>query len=30
VEISSGLAGGETVAMAGVGLVDGERVEERR
>ena len=30
VEISSGLTGGETVAMAGVGLVDGERVEERR
>ncbi len=30
VEISSGLAGGETLAAAGVGLVDGERVEEVR
>jgi RND family efflux transporter MFP subunit len=30
VEISSGLAGGETVAMTGAGLVDGERVEEAR
>jgi membrane fusion protein (multidrug efflux system) len=28
VEISSGLAGGESVALAGAGLVDGERVEE--
>jgi RND family efflux transporter MFP subunit len=30
VEISSGLAGGETMAVAGEGLVDGERVEEAR
>jgi RND family efflux transporter MFP subunit len=30
VEISSGLTGGETVAVAGAGLVDGERVEEAR
>jgi len=30
VEISSGLAGGETVAMTGAGLVEGERVEESR
>ena len=30
VEISSGLAGGETVAVVGAGLVDGERVEEAR
>ena len=30
VEISSGLAGGETVAVTPAGLVDGERVEEAR
>ncbi|HEY1334395.1 MAG TPA: efflux RND transporter periplasmic adaptor subunit [Myxococcaceae bacterium] len=30
VEISSGLAGGETVALTGAGLVDGEQVEEAR
>ena len=30
VEISSGLAGGERVAVAGTGLVDGDRVEEGR
>jgi len=30
VEISSGLAGGETVAVAGAVLVDGERIEEAR
>jgi membrane fusion protein, multidrug efflux system len=29
-EISSGLAGGETVAVAAAGLIDGERVEESR
>jgi RND family efflux transporter MFP subunit len=29
-EISSGLAGGETVAVAAAGLIDGQRVEESR
>jgi multidrug efflux pump subunit AcrA (membrane-fusion protein) len=28
VQISSGLSGGETVALAGADLVDGQRVEE--